>query len=120
MNIKYWLLFQSPIPDCYKALIESCWTVNPKNSPSFDEIVNILIIHLNYQASRVDKDEFLKYVNCIELIKSNPDTAEDQSNTKSENLITKVDHNLNENTNQNLIEKEDQNYNSNEDQVSKC
>lgn len=58
--------FLTPIKDCYKNLIEKCWAHDPKDRPTFDEIVNDLKTNEEFILDDVDKEEFLNYIESIE------------------------------------------------------
>ena len=50
----------------YKELIEKCWSGNPEDRPTFDEIVEELKNDPSFITKEVDKDRFLKYQQFIE------------------------------------------------------
>ena len=58
--------FKYPIANCYKELNTKCWSGNPEERPTFDEIVDILKNNEEFIIDGVDKDEFLDYVDLIE------------------------------------------------------
>ena len=58
--------FESKIPLCYQILIEKCWSPNPNDRPTFDEIVSELKNNSQYITKEVDENEFKNYVNFIE------------------------------------------------------
>lgn len=57
--------FEYPIHDCYQKLIKDCWSANPENRPSFDEIIHELETNPDFITDCVDIDEFLDYVDMI-------------------------------------------------------
>lgn len=50
----------------YRDLIEKCWSQNPNDRPTFSEIINKLKIDDQFITEKVDKKEFIKYVNLLE------------------------------------------------------
>ena len=58
----------SSVPDCYRDLIESCWSQNPKDRPSFEEIVKNLRMEENNQfiTELVNEIDFWNYVDFID------------------------------------------------------
>lgn len=58
--------FNCPISECYKNLITRCWSENPSDRPSFNEIVDILKNDERFITENVDKVEFMFYVNLID------------------------------------------------------
>lgn len=52
--------FDFPIPDCYRNLIELCWSHDKNNRPSFDKIVNMLKADPNFLIN-VNIDEVKAY-----------------------------------------------------------
>ena len=54
-----------PIPSSYKKLIESCWKSDPKERPSFDEIISLLHKDSGFLTSKIDKTKFEKFVEKI-------------------------------------------------------
>lgn len=57
--------FKYDIPTCYRNLITSCWKDNPKERPSFEEIVQILRTEDEF-TQNVDINEFFDYVDLID------------------------------------------------------
>ena len=53
--------FRNPIPDCYRNLIESGWSENPEERPSFDQIVDVLENVPEFITPEVDKQQYLDY-----------------------------------------------------------
>ena len=53
--------FHFPIPDHYKKLIESCWSKNPNERPSFNEIVSLLKSDEFFQ-SESEKSKFFNFI----------------------------------------------------------
>ena len=53
---------ENKIPECYQELIERCWCDDPKERPTFKDIVFTLKNNEEFIIDGVDKDEFLKYV----------------------------------------------------------
>lgn len=61
--------FSDDIPDAYMQLIEGCWSDDPNERPSFDEIVNNLENNKDFITDSIDENEYLEYV---QLIKKSP------------------------------------------------
>ena len=57
--------FKYPIADCYRDLIERCWSEDYKSRPSFEEIVELLETDKNFITENVDEEEYLDYVSYI-------------------------------------------------------
>ena len=56
----------SSIPDCYRELVEQCYSQNPIDRPSFDDIVIKLKENQDFITEKVDKEEYLKYVTFVD------------------------------------------------------
>ena len=54
------------IPPAYRDLIERCWSQQPENRPTFDDIVNELRHNQEYITDLVNEVEFLDYVDFID------------------------------------------------------
>ena len=64
--------FKQPISKCYKNLIERCWSQEPENRPTFDEIVEELETDTDFiTENSIDAMEYFKY---IEYVK-NPESV---------------------------------------------
>ena len=50
------------IPICYKELIEKCWSQNPDERPTFEQIIDDLKNNPDYITDLVDEAEFFDYV----------------------------------------------------------
>lgn len=53
--------FDDTTPDCYKELIQRCWSQNPIKRPSFDEIVSILKKDTRFITPNINKDEYIEF-----------------------------------------------------------
>lgn len=62
--------FKHPIHNCYKNLIERCWSHDPENRPTFDEIVEELRTNKEFIIDTIDEDEFINYIDLIDSIDS--------------------------------------------------
>lgn len=53
------------IPNCWKKLIEKCWSNDPNNRPSFNKIVEMLIENKEdfFDLSLVDEEQLDDYIN---------------------------------------------------------
>ena len=49
-----------------KDLIEKCWSQDPKERPSFDEIFEKLSTDFSYSEETVDEDEINEYLEMLE------------------------------------------------------
>lgn len=58
--------FDSSVPDCYKDLIERCWAQDPKDRPTFSEIVEELKTNSDFITGTMDEGDFITYVDYIE------------------------------------------------------
>ncbi|KAK8839971.1 hypothetical protein M9Y10_031688 [Tritrichomonas musculus] len=58
------------VPKCYQDLIESCWSENPEERPTFNDIVNNLKTNLDFIKEGINKEEFLDYI--LDIIFSIP------------------------------------------------
>ena len=45
------------IPECYKKLIEACWSQDPNDRPSFEDIVTLLKTNTDFITEKVNKDD---------------------------------------------------------------
>ena len=62
------------IPEAYRSLIERCWSQQPEDRPSFDEIVLELKTNPRFIPELVDENEFFDYVDYIDDYKTTFDT----------------------------------------------
>lgn len=74
-------------------LIEKCWQQEPKDRPSFDEIVTLLETDKSFITQTIDKDDFMNYVYYIKDYQSKFDSAKPtipvrykMANSKGSNL----------------------------------
>lgn len=75
------------IPECYRQLIEVCWSTNPEARPSFEDIERILRTDEKFITEKVDKNGFFQYVQDIE--KETVDFFERKRVVQLEDLIEK-------------------------------
>ena len=54
------------LPNCYHRLIERCWSQDPNDRPTFDEIVQILKNDQDFVTECIDNENYQKYINTIE------------------------------------------------------
>ena len=71
------------IPDSYKKLIESCWSQNPEDRPTFESIENFLRTDIQFITEKVNEEDFEKYVLKIE---------NSEIDFSSEKNIMQIDH----------------------------
>lgn len=62
--------FDNEIPKCYKNLIEKCWSHDPQDRPTFDEILDILKNNHDFINDQDDSEEFHKYIEFINSSKT--------------------------------------------------
>lgn len=62
--------FNFPVPASYRNMIEKCWSYDPRDRPTFQQIVNLLKTDNGFITQTVDKDEFMEYVENDELYKN--------------------------------------------------
>ncbi|KAK8889378.1 hypothetical protein M9Y10_034124 [Tritrichomonas musculus] len=60
------------VPDCYRELIQKCWSQDPSERPTFDSIVDLLKSNTDFITNTVDRGEYIRYVNF--LIKCSSDS----------------------------------------------
>lgn len=58
--------FNTSVADCYKDLIVRCWSHEPENRPTFEEIKEELKNNPEFITEKVDKEKFLNYVEMID------------------------------------------------------
>ena len=58
--------FNTPVPEPYQELIESCWSQDPLNRPTFAEIVDKLKNDESFITDTVDESVFFNYVDYID------------------------------------------------------
>ncbi|KAK8872217.1 hypothetical protein M9Y10_007982 [Tritrichomonas musculus] len=54
------------VPECYKNIIYACWSTNPSERPSFEQIVNEIKNNPSFVTNDIDQNEFHSYVKLIE------------------------------------------------------
>ncbi|KAK8886585.1 hypothetical protein M9Y10_042049 [Tritrichomonas musculus] len=54
------------VPDCYRELIEKCWSQSPDDRPTFSEIVDVLKNDPSFITEMVDESKFIEYVDFID------------------------------------------------------
>lgn len=65
--------FNKKIPKCYQDLIEKCWSQEPLERPTFDDILTILRTDSTFLTDQVNKEKFFKYVKLIDTSKKSFD-----------------------------------------------
>ena len=58
--------FSETIPKCYQELIETCWSHNSEERPTFDEIMQALKTNSDFIDDSICQEEFFSYVELIE------------------------------------------------------
>ena len=59
------------VAPCYIELIESCWSQNPKDRTSFDQIVYVLKNDSRFLSENVNKEESFNYFESLEKFTEN-------------------------------------------------
>ena len=54
------------VSECYRKLIEKCWSHVPSERPTFDEIVCLLKSDPEFITDKINKEEYEKYINFVE------------------------------------------------------
>lgn len=75
------------IPECFRELIQRCWSLDPDERPTFNEIVRLLRTDPDFIIDGVDKDEFFDYVKLLDhyqIIKQKRRSSLTSSNTNQE------------------------------------
>lgn len=84
--------FLREIPSSYKNLIENCWNQDPKNRPTFKEILNQLKNNRGFITDQINEEKFRQYVNYIENSKTSFNEFVKPINFQSVNLYQKFIH----------------------------
>ena len=50
------------IQNCYKIMIEDCWAQNPRDRPSFDDIVDSLENNQDFISLDINENEYREYM----------------------------------------------------------
>ena len=58
--------FKDSIPECYRKLIEKCWSDDPVERPTFDEIVYHLRTNSDFINEKINKEEYYNYIKYID------------------------------------------------------
>ena len=64
------------VPNVYREMIERCWSQQPENRPSFDEIVEDLKTNPDFMTNSIDESEFYDYVDYIKSAVSSFDKSQ--------------------------------------------
>lgn len=117
------------VPDCYRNLIEKCWSQDPKERPSFDAIVDHLKNNINFITRNIRKEDYTNYIEFIgksqlsfdfkhqilnldDFIKSKSKTDENEQKVKEDDSSNNNDEKSNdqENDDKNELNKSEGNY----------
>lgn len=60
--------FKYPVPECFRSLVTRCWSQNPSERPTFDDIAFELRNNESFVSECVNKDEFFDYVDMIDSL----------------------------------------------------
>ncbi|KAK8839039.1 hypothetical protein M9Y10_032505 [Tritrichomonas musculus] len=58
--------FKTQIPDCYRRLIEKCWSQKPEDRPTFNQIVTELRTNREFITDEIDEDEYFHYIEYLD------------------------------------------------------
>lgn len=92
--------FHLSIPNHWKKLIKSCWSRNPNERPSFDEIISAFKSNPKF-IKDIDQDEFIDYTTKI----GDTFPYKKKIKIKKKNLKKKINLQSNEKDNENIKEK---------------
>ena len=87
--------FIKPIPECYKKLIEKCWSHDPNERPTFSEIVLQLKTNPEFVTENINKNEYYKYIELIEETHSVKEFNQQIQQTEFSNLFQLIKIDLN-------------------------
>ncbi|KAK8854433.1 hypothetical protein M9Y10_016995 [Tritrichomonas musculus] len=85
-------IIEESVPDCYRNLIECCWSQNENERPSFSQIIDLLKTETGFITENVLKSDYMKYIEFIDKCESNIDTNNFEEFINS-SLETKIDEN---------------------------
>ncbi|KAK8845896.1 hypothetical protein M9Y10_020824 [Tritrichomonas musculus] len=71
--------FSEDAPEKMRELIEKCWSENPCDRPSFDEIYDSLSSDFSYSEETVDEDEVREYICMLDEEKMEDKSSEEMS-----------------------------------------
>ena len=77
--------FIKKVDDCYRKLIESCWSQDPNERPTFDDIVQLIKNDSAFLMSKINKSEFIKCMDMFDRtteIKSQRSTSQTNEESK--------------------------------------
>lgn len=77
------------ISKCYQNLIKSCWSSNPEKRPSFSDIVNLFKTDREFITEKIDKSEYLQYINMIDPQEEEKSDSDGETETESIQTIGK-------------------------------
>lgn len=60
--------FIKPINECYRNLIERCWSTDPNQRPTFDQILTELKINPGFITDKINNEEYQVYIKYIEQL----------------------------------------------------
>lgn len=92
--------FNSFVPNAYKDLISRCWSQNPTDRPSFEQIVNELSTNEEFLSDLMEKDKYYAYIDYVNQFQSttrpqkvyiNPDEYMKKRKLKIKKVDIKVD-----------------------------
>ena len=58
--------FTFPVPNSYRQLIEKCWSYDPRDRPTFDQIITQLKNDEGFITDSVDREDYRNYIDYIE------------------------------------------------------
>ena len=75
------------VPNCYRKLIEICWSENKNERPRFDDIVHILRTEKEFITKNINEEEFVNYIKKVDENKSIIETNNKSSIAQLDDLI---------------------------------
>ncbi|KAK8837972.1 Receptor-interacting serine/threonine-protein kinase 1 [Tritrichomonas musculus] len=66
VNEKYKPIIYNSCPECYKNLLQRCWSQDPEDRPSFEQILFELKTNPDFITEKINKEEFFIYARMID------------------------------------------------------
>ena len=66
VNEKYKPIIYNSCPECYKNLLQRCWSQDPEDRPSFEQILFELKTNPDFITEKINKEEFFNYARMID------------------------------------------------------
>ena len=58
-------ILEETIPECYRQLLEECWSQNPERRPSFEDVVEILETDKRFIKDDIDQKAYYEYIRTL-------------------------------------------------------